>query len=299
MVVLSRREPLRLVALSTTYLGFLQDLHALDRVVGISCLDYITSPRIRNSVLDGEVLELAPLGGVDAELLLSLAPALVLQPEEVPSETASTTAHFASALPRMPIGEFLENHPLGRLEWIKVFGFLTGTGERADSIFSARVSVYTELAARLPHATPRPSVLVNAPYREQWYIPGRQSYLARLVRDAGGEIPLSQPYPDALSHVVNLERILALGSSSDFWLHPGMVSSLQELAAVSPLHDDFESVRNRRVYSNTARLNATGGNDFYESGVVHPELLLEDLLQILHPEYVDSSRRLFYYVKLK
>jgi len=53
-----------------------------------------------------------------------------------------------------------------------------------------------------------------------------------------------------------------------------------------------------KVYNNNLRMSRGGGNDFWESGTVHPELILHDLISIFHPEIANDSL-LVYYQKLE
>jgi len=60
---------------------------------------------------------------------------------------------------------------------------------------------------------------------------------------------------------------------------------------------DFEPFETGRVYNNNKRTNDSGGNDFWESGVVHPEMLLADLIKIFHPDLM-PDHELYYYQKV-
>lgn len=88
-----------------------------------------------------------------------------------------------------------------------------------------------------------------------------------------------------------------LASRSDYWLNLGQVNSLEELKAVAPRFMDIKSVRSGRIYNNTKRTNSGGGSDFWESGAVRPDLILKDLVQILHHDA--PTEELYYYRKLE
>lgn len=76
-----------------------------------------------------------------------------------------------------------------------------------------------------------------------------------------------------------------------------MASSLDELKAVNPKFTDAKSVREKTAYNNNLRLTATGGNDYWESAVVRPDVVLRDLIHIFHPELAPDS--LYYYRHLE
>ena len=98
---------------------------------------------------------------------------------------------------------------------------------------------------------------------------------------------------------MNFEVALGLGMQANFWLNPGSYQSLGELAALHPAYAGFPSVERRNVYNNTKRLNPRGGNDFYEWGVMEPDVLLEDLQWIFHPELAPPGYDPVYYVRLR
>ena len=75
------------------------------------------------------------------------------------------------------------------------------------------------------------------------------------------------------------------------------VPTLDELKAACPKFIDTRCFRGGQVYNNNARTNAAGGNDYYESAVVNPDLVLRDLVKIFHPELVEED--FVYYKQLK
>ena len=79
-----------------------------------------------------------------------------------------------------------------------------------------------------------------------------------------------------------------LAADADVWLNVGMANTLDELKAACPKFADIRCVRNGFVYNNNARINAAGGNDYWESAVVNPDIVLRDLIKIFHPELVEE-----------
>ena len=94
-----------------------------------------------------------------------------------------------------------------------------------------------------------------------------------------------------------MEQAYMLASSSDIWINIGKFFSLDEVRKALPRFTDTAPVRNGEVYADNARVNASGGNDYWESGVVHPDLVLRDFVKMFHPELVDDD--FVYYRKLQ
>lgn len=287
--------PQRIVCLSTTHIAFLQALNAEDKIVGIAGTQYATAPKIREAIEAGRIRDVGQLPGGNIEQILALEPDLVL----AYSNSGAIPDYYYRLrdwhIPVLVIDEYLENHPLGRAEWLKVFAFLFHKVPQAEAILDTVAAAYSAVTGRFSNGSEhRPSVLINAPWKEQWYIPGARSYVARLVQDAGGELLFSSRWNDAQSHAIHFEEVLVVERNADFWLHPGTAQSMDALSDYS----DFRPFHEQKIYNNTKRYQPLHGNDFYESGVLLPHIILQDLQQILHPELSDTSRELYFYEKL-
>jgi len=194
--------------------------------------------------------------------------------------------------------DYVEESPLGRAEWIKftaLFYNLEGTAER---IFDEKATAYNELlalTADIPQSE-RPEVLWNSfsTFTEAWSIPGVQTYAGTLLRDAGAAIALGELAPEESANI-DFEIVYESGLDADFWF-PGLfgIGTLDDVLARDERYADFAAVENGTVYNNDARVNANGGNDSYESGVVNPHLVLADLIAILYPDLLPDHEVLFF-----
>lgn len=286
------RIPKRVVCLSTTQLPFLQILGCEESIVGVAGVRYISSPSLRAKVETGDIIDVGEPPNLHYEKILALAPDLVL------AYSATISSDFVSRLeklqiPVLVINEYLENHPLGRAEWLEVFGYLFNQRELARTILDTVSSSYLEQVVDVSPAT-RSTVLLNFPWKEIWYIPGSESYMAQFIRDAGGEVLLSSKYADAKSHAIPREEILLQGMEAMYWLNPGVCETLDEFVDFAT----FRAVRTHHVYNNTRRYWKGRGNDFYESGVLLPHIILRDLVRILHPECSSDTTPLVFYKRL-
>ncbi len=143
----------------------------------------------------------------------------------------------------------------------------------ADSIFNSIKIQYLNLAKASKRN--RPQILLNIPFEGIWYLPTSQSYFTSLINDAGGRYQYSKKTGSILQ--LSFEEVIEKNINCDIWLNPGQVKSLDELSNYDKRFMLFKAYKNRQIYNCTKRINANGGNDFRESAVVNPHLLLKKI----------------------
>lgn len=225
------------------------------------------------------------------ELLIHLAPDLIFESatgsafdkfeklEEVGLKTALFSAHT-------------EPHPLGRAEWIKYMAAFFDLENKADTIFQSIELRYNEIKKKVGTQKVRPTVFVGYPWKDAWVIPGGNSYMARFIDDAGGTYVYKSDTASGNLHI-SLEEVSEKMSQCDIWLNPGVaVTGMEEIENGMI---DKKTIRKMKIYNNNKRLNDFGKNDFWESGIVNPDLILKDLVKIFHPEVFPGDD--FYYFR--
>ena len=284
----------RIVAMSSTHIAMLDAIGEVGRVAGVSGIDYISNLDIqarRDSIGD-----VGYEGNINYELLLSLDPDLVLL-YGVNGASAMESKLEELSIPFMYVGDYLEESPLGKAEWMVALSEVAGKREDGEKIFAAIPVRYNALKKKVADsALGAPSVMLNVPYGDSWFMPSTQSYVARLIADAGGHY-VYQKNTGSASAPIDMEEAYLLASDADMWLNVGMANSLDELKTSCPKFTDTRCFKNGNVYNNNARTNAGGGNDYYESAVVNPDIVLRDLVKIVHPELVQEE--CVYYKRLK
>lgn len=280
----------RLVALSTTYLGFVTRVGADARVVAVAGRRWVNAPGVLARLDAGAALDVGETPG--AEGIASARPDVVLLgPTEAAGPLGDQLATLGIAA--VAVADYAEATPLGRAEWLRFVGLLVGREAEADAAFDSVAARYERLAARARPASPRPTVLLNAPYAGTWFVPGGRSFASAFLRDAGAESAWAD---DTLSAArpLSFEQILARAGTAAFWLHPGTWTRLADGARDEPRVRLFESFRAGRVWNNDARKSTGGGFDFHETGVAEPDVILADLVSIFHPALVPGHRRVYY-----
>ena len=263
--------PLRsIVCMSSSYIGFLDALGCDSVATAVSGLAYVSDPEVRAHAVD-----VGYDAALDYETILKLRPDLVLTYAVSSAEPPYLLKLRDLGIRTAVIHEHLESHPLARAEYIKFFGLLTGRADRADSLFADIRDRYLSMVKE----TDAPAeVLVNIPYADQWYIPGGDNYMTRLVHDAGGTVLGAVPGRFE-SSVISVEKAFEYAQEADFWLNPGWCATKDQLRSVHPLFADFP-VLAKPVWNNTKQTTPGGGNAFWETGPARPDFILEDLRAI-------------------
>ena len=286
----------RIVCMSSTYIAMLDALGEPQRVVGVSGIDYISNPYVASH--KEQIGDVGYDGNMNYERLLSLSPDIVLL-FGVSGASAMEPKLRELGIPYAYMGEYLEQSPLGKAEWLMVAAELCNVRDKGAETFRGIAARYNALKARIAGAAggSRPKVMLNTPYRDTWFMPSSRSFMVRLIEDAGGEYVYTKNASDT-SVAVDLEEAYLLASSADTWINVGPCNTLAELTAQNPKFADVPAVSNRQVFNNNRRQTPAGGSDFWESGVIRPDLVLRDLCTVFNPQAADTAE-LYYYKRLE
>lgn len=281
----------RIVCMSTSHIAMLESLGLTEYIVGVSGKEYI----MNSAVVGNEaVLDVGYDSNIDFERLISLRPDIVLM-YGITSENSIITAKLRElGIPYLYLGDYTEQSPLGKAEWIVAIAEIVGCRELGIEIFNDVVARYEELRGKVA-TTSRPKVMFNLPYQDVWYMPADDSYMVRLIEDAGGDYIYKGKNLSSGSQGISLEEALLLVREADIWMNVGQCTTLDDLRAAAPHFCDCAVVRSGNVYNNNSRRTASGGSDFWESAIVHPDIVLNDLISIMRGQ----SDSLYYHHKLK
>lgn len=266
---------------SATHLGFLERLGELDKVTGVSSADYIYNPTILRGVAEGRIKNVGDSFNLDIENLLLLHPQAVMT-TAYNAEDENSRRMKQTGLTLIYNIEWQEPSLLGRAEWIKFMAAFFDKEVLADSLFREVERQYFEVKAQTATLTKRPSIFSGQDFRGTWSMPGGQSYTAQLFRDAGATYHFAN---DSTTGSIsgNIEEALMYFNQTDIWV--GVQSpSLRDLGSSDSKHRLFKAFREGNVYSYNKRMTPKGGNDYWESGVARPDLLLKDITRICHPD---------------
>ena len=282
----------RIICMSSSYVAMLSTIDKQEAIAGVSGINFISDEYVAaNSDKIGDV---GYDNNINYEMVVALNPDLVLL-YGVMGASGMESKLRELGIPYLYLGEYVESSPLGKAEWMVAVGEITGARDKAEGIFGSISERYTALATEVSLAAKeRKQVMLNTPYRDSWFIPSEQNYIARIIRDAGGE-PFTIAGTGNSSQPIDIEQAYIWASEADVWLNVGACNSLEELIRQNPKFADVKAVREKRVYNNNARQTTQGGSDFWESGVVRPDVILQDLVTILQ----GNEGELYYYKQLK
>ena len=125
--------------------------------------------------------------------------------------------------------------------------------------------------------------MINTPYGDSWVMASQNSYVATLIADAGGHYIYGNGQDSNRSVPIDIEEAYMLASGSNIWINTGTIASMEGLRQVCPKFMDTPPVKSGQVYNTTLRTTDGGGNDYWESGIVNPDLVLADMVKIFHP----------------
>lgn len=286
----------RAITFSSTYVAELAALGLEGSIVGVDNGAYVSSPSIQAKIAKGEIKEVTRNWSPNIELLISLKAEAIFA-YGVGNEWDQHPKMEEANLPVVMDGEWNEESPLARAEWIKFIALFYGKETEAEAIFSRSEKEYLRLSALAAKATVKPLVIVNAPFQGNWTISGGRSYMAAFIADAGGAYVLSEDKSTG-GVIFSVESAYIMAQKADFWLNPGSATSIADLESMDRRFARLPVIRSCKVYNNDARLGPSGANDYYETGSISPDRILRDLIAILHPELLPGEA-LVYYRRLK
>ena len=285
----------RVAALTSTVLPHLHELGLLERLVAVDRFDYINTAAVREMIDAGALQEAGTGTGVNTEILIDVDPELVITFAYGNLDYDTHPKLIEVGLPVALTAGYMETTPLGRTEWLKVTSLFFNQEEEAEAVFGGIATRYGEMAELAAGVETRPTVLVGIARRDSWRVPGGNSYFARYVADAGGSY-LWREDESTGSIPLAMETVFEVASSADVWLpNTGAWVGADDILAADERHGNLAAVERGAVYNNNARVNEWGGNDYWETGVANPDLVLADLIKIFHPDLLPDHELLWFH----
>lgn len=285
--------PIKSMVVNTfSYFEFLDQLDELDKVKGVTDGFRIYNPEILEGIKNKTISDLGDPFHPNFEKTLEIRPDVIVKSAYNQMDIQNERKVNVN-IPVIYTLEWMENSPLARAEWIKLIAAFFDKSAQADSIFNDIESKYSykkELALGIKN---KHTVLSGDAFQGTWYVPGGKSFNAILFNDAG----LNYLYKDnseSGSIGLDIETILIDFGNAEYWF--GCESdSYSELSVRDSKYSLLKSVKDRRVFNNRKRTTPSGGNDFFESSIAHPDLLLTDLIKAADPELLTDTG--FTYIK--
>ncbi|GAB3752468.1 ABC transporter substrate-binding protein [Spirosoma pomorum] len=290
--------PIRsLVTSSSMHIGLLSFLNAEDVLVGVDNAAYISSPRVIKRVAEGKIKEVGGDQTLNEEALIAMHPDLLMVSGSPTAQLNRYQTLTRAGVPVLINSEWLETTPLGRAEWVKLVAVLLDKEALVNQTFAEVETEYNRLATLTKNVTKKPSVIAGMSYKDSWFVPYGDSYMAQFFRDAGSTYHWNDTKGQG-GLGLSFEAVYPVALTADYWVNVGTATTKPDIVAQDVRYGDFKSFKTGQVFNYNKRVNAKGANDYWESGAVNAHLVLADLIKILHPELV-PEHKLVYYQQVK
>ncbi len=281
----------RLAITSSTHAGFLNELSATHILCG-AC-----SPHLIYTPLPATCADLGDAMQLSSERVLLVHPEAIMMNTYGASDPIPARLQ-AAGIPILYNMEWTEQHPLGKAEWIRFVGALVGKQHEADSIFEAVAQQYNnyQLSIINYQLNKRRTILSGNNFRGTWYVPAGNTYMGQLFQHAGADYHFAEDTRTS-SIPLSIETCLLHFQNADVWIGSNC-HTLQELATTDEKHTWFKAYQTGEVYNFYRRTTPAGANDFWETGTVHPEYILSDLIWVLYPTLLPADYKPYFTNKL-
>ena len=286
-----------IVCMSTTHASMISALGETNSIKGMSAVNLAYSAVITELVENRQIHEVGYETNLNTEIIIKISPDLIMMYGIGNESLGYINKMKEIGIKTMFNADYLEVDPLGKAEWIKLFGELYDKRNIADSVFISIVNQYDSLKKIINNNIKhRPLVLLGLPFRDTWFVSPGNSFISAMIHDAGGEYLWKDTYSN-VSMPYGLESVFVKAVNADYWLNIGTVESASEIIMLDRRLGSLKSFVNGRLYNNNNRVIKNGGNDFWESGSLAPQVILKDIASILHPELFPEYIP-YYYRKL-
>jgi iron complex transport system substrate-binding protein len=277
---------------STTHIPALEALGVLDKLTGFPDTKYISSKKARGYIEQGKIQDIGSNETLNTELTIALQPD-VLVGFGVDGQNSAYETLKRSNIPVVYNGDWTETTPLGKAEWIKFFAPFFQKEIEADTIFANIEASYNNVKKIAIAAKEKPTVMSGALYKDVWYLPGGNSWAAQFIKDANADY-LWKDNTETGSLSLSWEHVLQKAKNADYWISPAQFISYEGMTKTSSHYKQFAPFKNKEVYTFSNTLGHTGGVLYYELAPQRPDLVLKDLVHILHPELIPEHEPYFF-----
>ena len=285
----------RIVVTSTTHIPMVELLKEEASIVGFPFSKYISSEKTRNLIDGGNIKEIGKENSLNTEILLDLQPQLVVG-YSVSSAVKSLTTIKNAGINVIYNGDWLEETPLGRAEWIKFFGILFNKEKQADSIFNVIEANYMEAKNIALKSSNKATILSGAIMsKDIWNLPAGESFVAQFLKDANVNY-LWKDSKGTGSLSLSFESVFDKAQSAKFWIAPGYFSSKEQMLKSNKIYSKFNAFRENKIFTPATKKGKTGGIIYYELATTRPDLVLKDIIKITNPKLVPNYNLTFFEV---
>ncbi len=262
-----------LSSIDASMLGMLGEMH---KIKAMTETRYVKIPDLKKGVEKGEIIDIGEFSSVNTEKLMSISPEIIIvspYPDMGYGKLETTGVAIVEC------AAYMETTPLGRAEWIRFIAAFLNKDKEAKELMDGIAERYHGLVQKTKHLKVRPTVFSEKKFGQVWYVPGGQSYMAHFYEDAGADYLWKDDFHSG-SLTLDFETVYDKAENADFWIiKSDSELTYNQLKSESESYTYFKAWKDRKIiFSNTNR------NNYYEEGVMNPDLVLSDLIRFFHPE---------------
>ena len=275
-----------MIVFSSTHIGMLSELNKTEVIKGVVSKKYVHNKNVIKGIENKRIIEFGEENQPSFEKIISSKAKLIMYSGF--TDDFPKSKHLRKlGIHCIPNFDWKEAHPLGKVEWMLFFGYLTGTEKKAKKYVKKVKQKYNHLKNIASKSKTSKTVFSGNLYGENWFAPGGKSFKATLFKDAKCEYRYQKNRKKG-SISMRFEKILIDNKNTNYWFNPGFKNK-KLILQNNPKSIHFESFKNNNVFC-----YSHDKNKFWEISACHPDYVLADLIQILHPE-INLNRDLYFY----
>lgn len=274
-----------LAVLSATHIGMLSELNAINFISAISDVKFVYNQQVRQRVNSGTIISLGDEGQISIEKLIASKTKTIVY-SAFSGELSQQKQFEKLGITSIPNYDWRETTPLGKADWLLLFGYLTGKQEQAKERIARLNTLYSQRSLEGKKNTNEEIFLLGNQMGDYWYAPAGESYQAILLKDAG----INYLYADTKgtgSLALPMEQVIKDAEKAAIWLNPGFASKVEILKS-NPKAAFLNVFQKGKIYCYSANMNK-----FWESSTVQPNWFLRDLQTIKAGKF--SNDELYFY----
>lgn len=273
------KQPLdNIYAAASSAVDLFSGINSLDSILAVSTDEKDWSlPDVKKALQDGDILYAGKYSAPDYELLLSENCELAVESTMIYHCPEIKEQLENQGIPVIVERSSYETHPLGRMEWIKLYGLLLGKEDEAAEFFNEKSNLLDEITS--DEITGKTAVFFYITSNGYVNVRKPGDYISKMIELAGGSYILT---PDELNVEENalstmnmqFESFYALAKDADYIIYNGTIdggiTSVDELIEKNSLIADFKAVKDGNVWCTDKNMfqqtsaAADMINDFYK-----------------------------------
>jgi iron complex transport system substrate-binding protein len=279
-----------IIVTSTTNIPCLEAIGVEEKLIGFPGVNFISSSKTRKLIDTGKIVDVGQNEQLNFEKILTLNPDLVVA-FGIDNNNATLQNLTKQNVKVLIQADWMENTPLGKAEWIKLYGYLFGKEKLAYKKFDKIERDYLQSLQMVKNLKNKPNVLVGSMYQDNWYVPRGNSWNAHFIESAHANYIFSE-IKGVGSETLRFERVFVKGKNADIWITQDY-ESLNSLVNINPHYKEFLPYKNKKIFTFDKKKGAKDGIVFYELAANRPDLVLKDYIKIIHPNVLPDYQLTF------